>query len=349
MQVLLVPLVLLVAAGILGLIIRKRCKSTKQKLLTTLSVTAVVAVAFGLCMLFIFFSAASKPKYSRMMEIDDERWFNADEVFSANFSEAKPLRAACPKPSSPDFDKFLRKKLCSVIIECNGGTSYSYLFAGWEIKKRPRQAGTNIVGAVIDIEERLGPLSGNGSYFAHGDCFNPVAYFHGSGPDPGHGESEQAADSRPPSLTSQQPSTEEVPLAPAPQVHSDPGGGDVGLGTESYRRQVGDIEILSDTHGVDLGPYLQHVSHEVRENWYVLTPESAQMKKGNLAIEFTISKDGQIAGIHLAVPSGDVGLDQAALGGITASNPFPPMPSDFGGPYLTLRFRFVYPPRKNLE
>lgn len=152
-----------------------------------------------------------------------------------------------------------------------------------------------------------------------------------------------------PSSTSQQPSTEEVPLAPAPQAHSGPGGGDVGLGTESYGRQVGDIEILSDPHGVDFGPYLQRVSHEVHENWSVLIPESAQMKKGNLAIEFTISKDGQISGIHLAVPSGDVGLDRAALGGITASNPLPPMPRDFGGPYLALRFRFVYPPKKNLE
>src|ERR1700734_2888450 len=99
MQVLLGPLVLLVVAGILGLTIRKRNKSTKQKILATVSI-AVVAVGFGL---YILFSAASK--YSGMMEIDDERWFGADEVFSANFSEAKPLRGACPKPSSPDFDK----------------------------------------------------------------------------------------------------------------------------------------------------------------------------------------------------------------------------------------------------
>ena len=39
-------------------------------------------------------------------------------------------------------------------------------------------------------------------------------------------------------------------------------------------------------------------------------------------------------------------LDRAAWGGITASNPFPPLPSNFGGPYLALRFRFYYNPEQ---
>jgi hypothetical protein len=44
--------------------------------------------------------------------------------------------------------------------------------------------------------------------------------------------------------------------------------------------------------------------------------------------------------------SGDTALDRAAWGGITASNPFPPLPTDFGGQYLALRFRFYYNPDK---
>src|SRR5260370_17540541 len=66
------------------------------------------------------------------------------------------------------------------------------------------------------------------------------------------------------------------------------------------------------------------------------------MKKGRLAIEFAIMKDGQVAGMKLGESSGDVALDRPAWGSITASNPFPPLPSDFGGQYLTLRFRFYY-------
>jgi TonB family protein len=127
-------------------------------------------------------------------------------------------------------------------------------------------------------------------------------------------------------------------------------GGDFGLGTGAHGRQVGNLEILSDTQGVDFGPYLARILHDVKMNWYNLIPESAEMKKGKLAIEFAITKDGHVAGMTLAASSGDVALDRAAWGGITASNPFPPLPSDFGGQYLALRFRFYYnPSQEDLE
>ena len=122
--------------------------------------------------------------------------------------------------------------------------------------------------------------------------------------------------------------------------------GDFGLGTGARGRQQGALEILSDTQGVDFGPYLQRILQEVKEHWYSLIPESAQMKKGKLAIEFAITKDGQVAGMKLVATSGDTALDRAAWGGITASNPFPPLPTDFGGQYLSLRFRFFYNPDK---
>jgi TonB family protein len=123
--------------------------------------------------------------------------------------------------------------------------------------------------------------------------------------------------------------------------------GDFGLGTGAHGRQMGALEILSDTQGVDFGPYLARILQDVKENWYHLIPESAVMKKGKLAIEFAITKDGKVAGMKLADSSGDDALDRAAWGGITASNPFPPLPSGFTGQYLSLRFRFYYNPDKS--
>jgi TonB family protein len=123
-------------------------------------------------------------------------------------------------------------------------------------------------------------------------------------------------------------------------------GGDFGLGTGAHGRQLGNLEVLSDTMGVDFGPYLQRVLHDVRQNWYTAIPESAQWKKGKLAIEFAITKDGKVAGMKLVATSGDVALDRAAWAGITASDPFPPLPTEFGGQYLALRFIFFYNPSK---
>jgi TonB family protein len=123
-------------------------------------------------------------------------------------------------------------------------------------------------------------------------------------------------------------------------------GGDFGLGTGAKGRQMGNLDVLSDTMGVDFGPYLQRVLHDVKQNWYNAIPESAQMKKGKLSIEFAITKDGRVAGMKLAATSGDVPLDRAAWAGITASDPFPPLPTEFGGQYLALRFTFFYNPSK---
>jgi TonB family protein len=71
------------------------------------------------------------------------------------------------------------------------------------------------------------------------------------------------------------------------------------------------------------------------------------MKQGKLAIEFAILPNGTVAGLHIAVSSGDDSLDRPAYGSITGSTPFQPLPSAFKGPYLQLRFKFYYNPDKN--
>ena len=120
--------------------------------------------------------------------------------------------------------------------------------------------------------------------------------------------------------------------------------GDFGLGTGRRGRPVGALDILSDTQGWDYAPYIERVVQEVRAHWYELIPESAEMKKGKLAIEFAITREGSVVNMHLVATSGDVALDRAAWGGINGSNPFQPLPNEFKGPYLELRFRFYYNP-----
>jgi outer membrane biosynthesis protein TonB len=126
----------------------------------------------------------------------------------------------------------------------------------------------------------------------------------------------------------------------------------------AHERMSGNVEILSETQGVDFGPYLQHVLENVRKNWRNAIPESAQWKHGKVVIEFTITNDGGVAGMKTVRPDcgiirlksdscGDVVLEHAAWSGITASVPFPPLPSDFRGRYLALRFRFFYNPDKS--
>lgn len=128
------------------------------------------------------------------------------------------------------------------------------------------------------------------------------------------------------------------------------GGGEYGSGLRPKVATQGNLEILSDTMGVDFGPYLRRLKLTVQDHWYQIMPQSAmppEMKKGVVVVEFAILKDGRVAGLRVIRGSGDIALDRAAYGGITYSNPLPALPGNYGGDYLLLRASFYYNPDKN--
>jgi outer membrane biosynthesis protein TonB len=111
----------------------------------------------------------------------------------------------------------------------------------------------------------------------------------------------------------------------------------------------GNLEVLSDTKGVDFNPYLSKLVQQIRKNWYNLIPEEArppQLAVGKTSIEFAILPTGQFAGMKIVHQSGMVSMDRAAWGGITACNPFDPLPHQFKGEFLALRMHFYYNPQK---
>lgn len=123
-----------------------------------------------------------------------------------------------------------------------------------------------------------------------------------------------------------------------------------GNGAGSQAPSRSNVDVLSDTMGVNFGPYLSHILRAVRANWYSRIPESARaplMKKGQVSIQFDILKTGQITGMQVVGTSGDASLDGAAIVGIDQSGPFPPLPAQFQGQYLALRFHFFYNPDSN--
>lgn len=130
----------------------------------------------------------------------------------------------------------------------------------------------------------------------------------------------------------------------------DYGGGDNSPGLRPRADKRDDLEILSDTMGVDFGPYLKRLKVVVQSHWDPLIPEAAMppiMKKGSLIIEFAIMKDGRVQAMRLISSSGDAALDRAAWGAITSANPFNQLPADFKGDFLKLRAHFMYNPDRN--
>jgi TonB family protein len=104
--------------------------------------------------------------------------------------------------------------------------------------------------------------------------------------------------------------------------------------------------IISDTQGVDLNPYMKRMYRIVQSSWNPLIPREATPpvnKSGIVVIRFKILPNGQLqkGGMTLEGRSGDEALDRAAWGAITTSV-FPPLPAKFKGPYIEVRFSFLY-------
>jgi TonB family protein len=130
--------------------------------------------------------------------------------------------------------------------------------------------------------------------------------------------------------------------APDPRSAPSSGGGFQGMGGPG---NMGPVQILTPTEGVDFNDYIQRVIASVRRNWYAVMPQSAQLgDKGMVVLEFSIRRDGSVPGNEpdKLRGSGKEPLDRAAISAIRSSNPFDHLPPAFTGPEIRLRFIFLY-------
>jgi hypothetical protein len=124
-----------------------------------------------------------------------------------------------------------------------------------------------------------------------------------------------------------------------------PGGGGYGGGGNGQGFAGNAVTILTPTEGVDFNAYINRVLAIVKQNWFAVMPESARLgDQGKVVLQFRIMKNGIVPeGEPVMVgSSGKEPLDRAAGSSIRASTPFEPLPSAFNGPYIELRFIFLY-------
>jgi TonB family protein len=152
-------------------------------------------------------------------------------------------------------------------------------------------------------------------------------------------------------------------MHPAPPEFTAPtnrptGGGGVSVGdtgddltllpglnqAQSKGRMGSNLQLLSDANGFDFKPYLMQVLSSVRRNWMAVIPQSATMtgRRGSVLIQFIIDRRGGVPKLVIASSSGTEAFDRAAVAGVSASNPFPPLPPEFKGDQIRLQLAFSY-------
>jgi TonB family protein len=132
------------------------------------------------------------------------------------------------------------------------------------------------------------------------------------------------------------------PVGPAPS----PGGGGMGGGGGGGQSYLGgNLELLTPTEGVDFTNYLARVLASVKRNWFAVMPESARLgDRGKVVLQFRIMRNGVVPDAEPAMVGSSTKepLDRAAISSIRASTPFEPLPPAFSGPFIELRFIFLY-------
>ena len=103
------------------------------------------------------------------------------------------------------------------------------------------------------------------------------------------------------------------------------------------------VNLLSDPMNVDFRPYLARILALVRRNWLTVIPSSARLgNRGMVTVQFIVDRRGQVPKLVIETPSGVEALDRAAVAGISATVPFPPLPAEFKGNEIRLQFAFKY-------
>ena len=123
-----------------------------------------------------------------------------------------------------------------------------------------------------------------------------------------------------------------------------PGGGARG-GGGGGGTAYGGLEMLTPDEGVDFNSYLQRVYFTVKRNWFAVMPGSVELgEKGIVVLTFKIMRDGSVPSNEPEIQrnSGKEPLDRAAYSSVRASNPFEQLPAQFKGPYIELRYTYLY-------
>jgi TonB family protein len=81
--------------------------------------------------------------------------------------------------------------------------------------------------------------------------------------------------------------------------------------------------------------YLRQVTGRIEENWV-----RPQQNLGRVVVYFRIKRDGTILEPQIRESSRNQAVDLLASGAVKRSEPFPPLPIEFGGDYLGIYLCF---------
>jgi hypothetical protein len=103
------------------------------------------------------------------------------------------------------------------------------------------------------------------------------------------------------------------------------------------------VDLLSDTNGADLGPYMRTLIADLKKHWLPPAAEFTNQtpsKQEETLLRFTIAPDGQISAMRLESLARDTAFEKAAWKAATTITPIP-LPAGMKGSSLTVLVHFT--------
>jgi TonB family protein len=90
------------------------------------------------------------------------------------------------------------------------------------------------------------------------------------------------------------------------------------------------------------GTYVNAITRAISNNWLKSMVDSRVQKAPRVYLTFSIARDGRISDVEVQQSSGVPSLDRSAQRAVLASDPLPPLPADYRGSDINVRFYFEY-------
>ncbi len=112
-------------------------------------------------------------------------------------------------------------------------------------------------------------------------------------------------------------------------------GSQGGIGISGPSGATGDF-------GMRYSWYVEAVQRRISGNWLQSTIDASIRFAPRAVVEFQIFRDGTARNIQLTTSSGNVQVDRSALRAVQDSIPFPTLPGDYAGTYVSVQFWFEF-------
>jgi TonB family protein len=102
------------------------------------------------------------------------------------------------------------------------------------------------------------------------------------------------------------------------------------------------VDILSDTMGADLAPYMRTTLSAIKNQWQPLVEQAGQQHlhtPDETVISLTIAPDGHVSAMKLVHSTGNAMLDKAAWTAMTSAH-YGPLPAELKDAPLKMRIHF---------